>query len=97
MYHCMTSPDDYDHGCEACGEKEIKLDDCCEIFDEIVKQLYSAEKLNKTFLTNCVEELAQKLGVEIPDGPILLERPKPQEIVKEWLTNSHAYTYKLAQ
>ncbi len=70
-YPC--TPDKY---CSDCDDKQAILDDTIEFMEEIVKQLYSKERLDTNILDHCIENLCYKLNVKPASGQLQIMRKR---------------------
>ncbi len=66
--------------CKHCEEKEQTHDEIKHFFEEIVKQLYSADELDKSKLEHCMDEICFLLQIKMYPNDLNVDRPKPQNI-----------------
>lgn len=71
--------------CKRCLEKEQVMDSCQEFLEEIVKQLYMTENLDKNKLENCLDELCFLLKVKMNTNDLNIQRcPSKKPAFSNW-------------
>ena len=68
-YYETSRPD-----CRKCEEKDKARDDASEFLEEIVKQLYSQEKLDVNILEHCLDELCYFFDIKANTGDLQIAR-----------------------
>lgn len=75
-YECQTKE------CKSCCKKDKAITEAQEFLTEIVKQLYTKEKLDLNIFEHCLDELCSILNVENNPGDIQIARPQRKEYQK---------------
>ena len=85
----------YDHSsyeCDACHDKQLKLDDIKYWLKNLVCQMYDKDMSNIHEIENCLDEMAHVVGFKLPEQEIQIERKREDKVqplpsfysVEEW-------------
>lgn len=101
FFNNINEDDYYDyknsrHECKECLEKDQLLDEAHGYLEEIVKQLYSRESLDRSILEHCLDELCFLLKVKMNTSDLNIVRPKEITLLNSWVEFNNTQLSKLA-
>ncbi len=84
------------HECKQCLEKEQVYDSAQEFLQEIVKQLYTNDPLDKNSLEHSLDELCFLLNVKMRTSDLNIQRHiQPKESLNTWIKFNNSYLKQL--
>lgn len=68
--------------CHCCEQKDQKMDEASEFFEEVLFNLYGSKDFDSDNLEHCLHELAWLLGVRFSFGELKIQKKEEKKIEK---------------
>ena len=79
-------------------ENQKTLDESKEFIEEIVKQLYSHDVLDKDIVHHCVVSICDYFEISLPEGKLNIQRMRRQDpILSDWVEFNNKYLSQTPQ